>query len=154
MTTSIVLLGLVVVWGTYLAIWWRDNRPSFGRQPDMIGSFNKSLDSLGSTSGLMGHDKVGPVGLLPRSAMEAAQRRRLVLTCLGGLVATTLLLSLVLGAVALLSNLVADAALGWYCYAVVQRRNLEAEREMKVTMLHAGRPEPHNVIELRTSVNA
>lgn len=153
-TTSIVLLGLVVVWGTYLAIWWRDNRPSFGRQPDMIGSFNKSLDSLGSTSGLVGQGTAGSAGLVPRSAVAAAQRRRLVLTCLVGLASTTLVLSFVFGAVALLVNLVADAALGWYCYAVVQRRNLEAEREMKVTMLHAGRSDSHNVIDLRPSVNA
>ncbi len=153
-TTSIVLLGLAAVWGTYLAVWWRDNRAGSGRQSDMIGSFNRSLDTLGHTAAPGGQGIRGSVNLLPRSASEAAQRRRLVITCLVGLAVSTLLLSLVLGAVAFLTNIIVDAALAWYCYAVVQRRNIEAEREMKVTMLHADHVQAPNVIELRATVNA
>lgn len=153
-TTSIVLLGLVAVWGTYLAVWWRDNRAGFSRQSDMIGSFHRGLDTLGNTAGLEPRPALGSSGLLPRSVGEAAQRRRLVITCLGSLAVTTLLLSFIVGAAALLANVMVDAALVWYCYAVVQRRNVEAEREMKVTMLHAGRGDASNVIDLRATVNA
>jgi len=70
------------------------------------------------------------------------------------LVVLTLLFAMVVGTVAYLANVAVDVAFVWYAYAVVQRRNLEAEREMKVTMLHAGMAEPSNVIELRSTVNA
>ena len=159
-TTSIVLLGLVAVWGAYLAVWWRDNHAGTARRADMIRTFNRGLDSLGATA----TNGVGGLGrstsLMPRSAGEAAQRRRLVMACLGGLAATTLLLSLVLGTTVFLANLVIDAAFAWYCYEVVQRRNLEAEREMKVTLLRAGASEVNhaseydNVVDLRAPVNA
>ncbi len=153
-TTSIVLLGLVAVWGTYLAVWWRDNRDGLSRQSDMIGSFNRSLDTLGNTAGPGGQGVRASISLIPRSVSEAAQRRRLVITCLAGLAVSTLLLSLVLGMVAFLANVVVDTALAWYCYAVVQRRNIEAEREMKVTLLHADLAKVTNVIDLRATVNA
>lgn len=152
--TSMVLLGLVAVWGVYLAVWWRDNRASTFRRSDMIRSFNRGLDRLGATAGhsVGGHSR--PTTLLPRSADEAAQRRRLVMSCLGGMAAATLLMSLVLGSMVLMANLIIDAAFVWYCYAVVQRRNLEAEREMKVTLLRAGASDYDNVVDLRTPVNA
>jgi len=153
-TTSIVLLGLVAVWGAYLAVWWRDNHTGTTQRSDMIRSFNRGLDSLGATAAHRMGDQGRPTNLLPRSAGEAAQRRRLVISCLGGLATTTLLLSFVLGSMVLLANLVIDAAFAWYCYAVVQRRNLEAEREMKVTLLRAGASDYDNVVDLRSTVNA
>jgi len=153
-TTSIVLLGLVAVWGAYLAVWWRDNHAGTTRRSDMIRSFSRGLDSLGATAAHGLGDQGHPTTLLPRSAFEAAQRRRLVILCLGGLAATTLLLSFVFGSMVLLANLVIDAVFAWYCYAVVQRRNLEAEREMKVTLLRAGASNFDNVVDLRATVNA
>ena len=55
---------------------------------------------------------------------------------LGALAVVTFLAALVVGAVGVLVHLLADAALLGYAYAVVQRRNLHAEREMKVEMLY------------------
>ncbi len=152
--TSIVLLGLVAVWGAYLAVWWRDNRAGAAHRSDMIRSFNRGLDTLGATAASGSLGGASSTSLLPRSADEAAQRRRLILSCLGGLAATTFLLSFVLGTTMLLLNLVIDSLFGWYCYAVVQRRNVEAEREMKVTLLRAGHSEIDNVVDLRATVNA
>jgi len=120
----------------------------------MIRSFNRGLDSLGATAAHSFGEQARSTSLLPRSAGEAAQRRRFVVALLGGLAATTLILSFVLGSTVLLANLVIDAAFAWYCYAVVQRRNLEAEREMKVTLLRAGAAEFDNVVDLRATVNA
>jgi len=120
----------------------------------MIHSFNRGLDRLGATAGGSSGAPFRPTTLLPRSVSEAAQRRRLIMSCLGGLAATTLVLGLVLGSKVMLANLVIDAAFAWYSYAVMQRRNLEAEREMKVTLLRAGESDFDNVINLRASVNA
>lgn len=154
MTTSIVLLGLVGVWGAYLVIWWRDNRSSFTRRTDMIGTFNKSLDSLASTAGVADGGFRSSINLRPRSVSEAAQRRRMILVCLGGVAILTLLLAMIIGTVGYLTNVMVDATLVWYAHAVIQRRNFEAEREMKVTMLHVGVAEPNNVIDFRATVNA
>jgi len=120
----------------------------------MIGTFNKSLDSLASTAAVADRGFSSSAGLRPRSAIEAAQRRRMILFCLGAAAVLTLLVAMVIGTFGYLANVVVDASLVSYAYAVVQRRNVEAEREMKVTMLHAGATEPDNVIELRATVNA
>ncbi len=151
-TTSIVLLGLVAVWGAYLAVWWRDNRGSTFRSSDMIDSFSQQLGSLGSSTGFGGSAFRSSGGFCPQSIDEAARRRRLVVAGLGSLVLVTLMLSFVVGTSALLVNVVADMAFVWYLYAIVQRRNLEAEREMKVTMLRSV-PAPVDLEERRT-VNA
>ncbi len=151
-TTSIVLLGLVAIWGAYLAVWWRDNRGSALRSSDMIDSFSQQLGSLGSSAGFGGSAFGSSAGLCPRSIDQAARRRRLVVAALGSMVLVTLVLSFVVGTAALLANVVVDMAFVWYCYAIVQRRNLEAEREMKVTMLRSV-PAPIDLEERRT-VNA
>ena len=57
------------------------------------------------------------------------------------------------GLIALLVHLVIDLAIVAYAYAVVQRRNLIAEREMKVQMLHPERVASLDA-ERRRRVNA
>ena len=58
-----------------------------------------------------------------------------------------------LGLIALLVHLVIDLAIVAYAYAVVQRRNLIAEREMKVQMLYPERVASLDA-ERRRRVNA
>jgi hypothetical protein len=52
------------------------------------------------------------------------------------LAVVTLLGAMAFGLYAVLLHLLVDAALGAYLYAIVQRRNLAAEREIKVQMLY------------------
>ena len=89
----------------------------------------------------------------PAGAVGAAARRRQhVFTVHGGLAAVSLLAALAFGALAVFVHLLIDAALIAYAYAVVQRRNLHAEREMKVKMLY-----PEGVTPIRAerrTVNA
>ena len=66
--------------------------------------------------------------LAPRSAGAAARRRREVAAFLGTLAALSFLAAFVFGLIALLVHLVIDLAIVAYAYAVVQRRNLIAER--------------------------
>ena len=61
--------------------------------------------------------------------------------------------ALVLGAVALLVHVVIDLTIVAFAYAVVQRRNLAAEREMKVQMLYPDGVTPLREPQRRT-VNA
>ena len=83
------------------------------------------------------------VTLVPRNANEAARRRQLILTLLSGLAILTLLAAVAFGPIGLGAHIVADLVLAAYGYAVLQRRNLAAEREMKVRMLY-----PHGVTPL------
>lgn len=64
----------------------------------------------------------------------------------------TLLASFVLGPATMVAHVLIDMALVAYGYAVVQRRNLAAEREIKVQMLY-----PENITPLqpqRRTLNA
>ena len=153
MSTSIVLLVLGAGWCAYLMVWWKDARKSTGRGGDAIRSFSDGMGTLGGSA-------VAPspmttlrnVELKPRSVGAAARRRQHVFTVLGGLAAVSLLAALAFGALAVFVHLLIDAALIAYAYAVVQRRNLHAEREMKVKMLY-----PEGVTPIRAerrTVNA
>ena len=53
--------------------------------------------------------------------------------------ALTLFAAIGIGGIAVLVNVVIDLALLSYCYALLQRRNNEAEREIKVHMLYPER---------------
>ena len=153
MTTSIVLLVLALGWCAYLAIWWKDSRKVASSRTDAISSFTSGMGSLGGTTAR----NAGPLGaraydLKPRSSGAAARRRQQIFTGLGALAVLTLLASFVIGPVALLAHLVIDATLVAYAYAVVQRRNLAAEREMKVQMLYPEGVTP--LPQMRRTVNA
>ncbi|MEM9465795.1 MAG: hypothetical protein AAGA90_10500 [Actinomycetota bacterium] len=152
MTTSIVLLVLALGWCAYLAMWWKDSRRVASSRTDAISSFSTGMGSLGGTAARgAGPLAVRPV-LKPRSAGAAARRRQQIFAGLGGLAVLTLLASLVLGPVALLAHVIIDVTLVAYAYAVVQRRNLHAEREMKVQMLYPEGVTPLH--EMRRTVNA
>ena len=58
---------------------------------------------------------------------------------LGAVAVLTLLAAVALGPAALFVHVLADLVLAAYGYAVVQRRNRHAEREMKVHMLYPER---------------
>ena len=139
MTTSIVLLVLSAGWAIYLAMWFKDARKVSQGRTDTISSFSHGMGSLGGTTARPRSLTAAGLVLAPRSAGAAARRRREVAAFLGTLAALSLLAAFVFGLVALLIHLVIDLAIVAYAYAVVQRRNLVAEREMKVQMLYPER---------------
>ena len=132
MTTSIVLLVLSAGWAAYLAVWFKDARKVSQDRTDTISSFSHGMGSLGGTTARPRSLTAAGLVLAPRSAGAAARRRREVAAFLGTLAALSFLAAFVFGLIALLVHLVIDLAIVAYAYAVVQRRNLIAEREMKV----------------------
>ena len=153
MTTSIVLLVLGAGWAAYLAVWFKDARKVSQDRTDTISSFSHGMGSLGGTTARPRPLTAAGFVLAPRSAGAAARRRREVAAFLGTLGALSFLAAFVFGLIALLIHLVIDLAIVAYAYAVVQRRNRIAEREMKVQMLY-----PESVASLdaerRRRVNA
>ena len=139
MTTSIVLLALGAGWAAYLAMWFKDARKMSQDRTDTISSFSHGRGSLGGTTARPRSLSAAGLVLAPRSAGAAARRRREVAAFLGTLAALSFLAAFVFGLIALLVHLVIDLAIVAYAYAVVQRRNLIAEREMKVQMLYPER---------------
>ena len=139
MTTSIVLLVLGAGWAAYLAVWFKDARKVSQDRTDTISSFSHGMGSLGGTTARPRSLTAAGLVLAPRSAGAAARRRREVAAFLGTLAALSFLAAFVFGLIALLVHLVIDLAIVAYAYAVVQRRNLLAEREMKVQMLYPER---------------
>ncbi|MEQ8840137.1 MAG: hypothetical protein RIB98_04080 [Acidimicrobiales bacterium] len=147
MKESIVLLILGACWAGYLGWYWRENRKTSHRRSDGIRSFSSGLGSLGGALGGSAPRSLafGPSvsSFAPRSVGEAARRRREVLVALCGAAGVTFLAAVALGGIAVLLHVVIDIALAAYAYALVQRRNDEAEREIKVHMLYPERaPEP------------
>jgi len=147
-----LLLGIIAgMWAVALVPPYLRNRNE--RVRDSISSFRQQLSVLERTrpGGLrpMGPMAVRPIPVSASSAMpigraEARRRRRDILFTLAGAVGITLLLALMLGGVAILCQLVADALLGGYVYLLVQMRKTEAERTAKVRYLptKADSPEP------------
>ncbi len=146
MSTSIVLIVLAAGWGGYLVVWWRDSRRVAVSRTDRIRSFSSGLGTLGGSTGNAIGERGRSATLVPRSSADAARRRQQVLTGLGGVAVVSLLAAVALGPIALLVHVLADIALGSYGYAVVQRRNVAAEREIKVRMLY-----PDGVTPLRVA---
>jgi hypothetical protein len=153
MTTSIVLLVLSAGWAVYLAVWFKDARKVSHDRTDTISSFSHGMGSLGGTTARPRSLTAAGLVLAPRSAGAAARRRREVAAFLGTLAALSLLAAFVFGLVALLIHLVVDLTIVAYAYAVVQRRNLDAEREIKVQMLYPERVASLDA-ERRRRVNA
>lgn len=153
MSTSIVLLVLALGWFVYLAVWWRDSRKVATSRTDAISSFTNGMGSLGGTASRSVNPLAGrPYDLKPRSVNAAARRRQHIFTALSGLAVASLLASVIVGAIAFLAHVIIDGVLVAYAYAVVQRRNLHAEREMKVQMLY---PESVATLpEVRRTANA
>jgi len=143
MKESIVLLILGACWAGYLGWYWRENRKTSHRRSDGIRAFSSGLGSLGGSATRASAFTPAISGLAPRSINEAARRRREVLMALCVSAVLTFFAAVSVGGVAVLVHVIVDLALASYGYALVQRRNDEAEREIKVHMLHPERaPQP------------
>jgi hypothetical protein len=152
MKESIVLLVLGACWAGYLGWYWRENRTGSSRRSDGIRDFSRSLGTLGgsvTTTGLF----VNRGSLAPRTPDQAARRRREVLMALSSAAVITLLAAVTLGGVAVFVHVLVDLALVAYGYALLQRRNVAAEREIKVHMLYPERV-PASPAPQREAVNA
>ena len=141
MKESIVLLILGACWAGYLSWYWRENRRTSDSRRDGISAFSSGLGTLGGTSARA--SAFGPAlpALAPRTALDAARRRREVLLALGVAAMLTLFAAIGIGGVAIAVHLLVDVALVAYGYLLLQRRNTEAEREIKVHMLYPERAE-------------
>jgi hypothetical protein len=151
MKESIVLLILGACWAGYLGWYWRENRKTSDRRSDGIRAFSSGLGSLGGSASRVQGPSPAVSALAPRTAHDAARRRREVLLALGAASVLTLLAAVTIGGVAVLLHVVVDLALAAYGYALVQRRNEEAEREIKVHMLYPEQvrepaTRPHHVV--------
>lgn len=139
MSESIVLLVLGACWAGYLAWYLRGHRQASPNRHDRTRSFSAGMGTLGGSSARSLNGVIRPPALAPRTVDEAARRRRDVLLALGATCVFTLLATIALGPVALFVHVLADLAFAVYGYAVVQRRNEHAEREIKVHMLYPER---------------
>jgi len=143
MKESIVLLILGACWAGYLGWYWRENQKTSRRRSDGIRAFSSGLGSLGGSATRAQAFSPSVPALAPRTATEAARRRRDVAVALVVAAVVTFFAAVAIGGVAVLLHVVVDLALLSYGYALVQRRNDEAEREIKVHMLYPeGAPEP------------
>ena len=152
MKESIVLLILGACWAGYLGWYWRENRKSSSRRSDGIRAFSSGLGSLAGSASRSHAFTPSAAALAPRTANEAARRRREVLISLSVVAVLTFFAAVAIGGAAVLLHVVVDLALASYAYALVQRRNDEAEREIKVHMLYPERAQPA-VIRPREVVN-
>ncbi|MEZ5166938.1 MAG: hypothetical protein R2695_10765 [Acidimicrobiales bacterium] len=110
MKESIVLLVLGG-WAAYGALYVRDSRRSSHRRSDGIRSFSSGLGSLGATAlRSPGFDR-GSAGLAPRTASDAARRRREVALSLVVLALITFFAALSFGGVLVVFHLLVDVAL-------------------------------------------
>jgi Flp pilus assembly protein TadB len=154
MKESIVLLMLGACWAGYLAWYWRENKKTSHRRSDGIRAFSSGLGTLGGSASRAQSFAPAVPALAPRSAHEAARRRREVMVALVAAAVFTFLAAVAIGGAAIFLHVVVDLALASYAYALVQRRNDEAEREIKVHMLYPERvPEPA-VVRPREVVNS
>ena len=153
MKESIVLLVLGACWAGYLGWYWRENKKTSHRRADGIRAFSSGLGSLGGSAARSQTLSPSVPALAPRTAHEAARRRREVMIALVAAAVLTFFAAVAIGGVAVLAHVVVDLALASYAYALVQRRNEEAEREIKVHMLY---PEQAREPEVRPAevVNA
>lgn len=148
MKESIVLLILGACWAGYLGWYWRENRRTSDRRRDGIRAFSSGLGTLGGSAARASSFSPALPGLAPRTAVDAARRRREVLMGLTVAAALTFFAAVGIGgAVVIAVHVLVDLALVAYGYLLVQRRNDEAEREIKVHMLYPERaaapvPEP------------
>ncbi|MFT5203292.1 MAG: hypothetical protein ACI9C1_002690 [Candidatus Aldehydirespiratoraceae bacterium] len=143
MKESIVLLVLGACWAGYLGWYWRENRRTTNRRSNGIHAFSSGLGSLGGSAARTNVFRPGVSALSPRTVSAAARRRREVVLGLGALATLTLFAAMGMGGIAVYIHVIVDVALVAYGYALMQRRNDEAEREIKVHMLYPERaPQP------------
>lgn len=152
MKESIVLLILGACWAGYLGWYWRENRKTSHRRSDGIRAFSSGLGSLGGSASRSSAFSPSVPALAPRNSNEAARRRREVLIALCAAAVLTFFAAIGVGGIAVLVHVVIDIALAAYGYALVQRRNDEAEREIKVHMLYPERV-PERQVAPRQVVN-
>ena len=141
MKESIVLLVLGACWAGYLAWYWRENRRTTNHRSDGIRAFSSGLGSLRGSTGSPSLGSLTPSVpvMAPRTAGDAARRRREVLVGLSVAAVVTLFAAIAIGGTAIVLHVLVDVALLAYGYAVLLRRNEAAEREMKVHMLYPER---------------
>jgi len=159
--TSIVLLVLVGAWAGYLFLWWKDARAGAPTGRNGIRSFNRQLGSLGGAvpRSLMptfeSIVRTTDLSRAPRTIDDAARRRREVLVVLGAIALISLLAVPVVGGLALSVNVLIDLMFLAYGYAMVRRRHLSAEHEIKVRMLYPDRPAAPDavVVSMQRSAN-
>lgn len=159
--TSIVLLVLVGAWAGYLFLWWKDARAAAPPGRNGIRSFSRQLGSLGGTSPRSSMPTVESVirntdlGRAPRTTDAAARRRREVMLALGVLASVSLLAVPFFGSMAMSVHVLIDLAFLAYGYAMVRRRHLSAEHEIKVRMLYPDRPVTPDgvVVPMRRTAN-
>jgi len=145
---TLLLILLAGVWAVVLVPPYVRNRGS--RASDSISSFHQQLRTLerarpgglprlGRTAAPLSMQPIAvrAQGGMPAGRSAARRRRRDILFTLGGAVVITFLLAVLLGGVAILCQLVADATLAGYVYLLVQMRKTEAERSAKVRYLHS-----------------
>ena len=148
---ELIVLALGACWIGYLGWYWRENRRTSHHRRDGIRAFSHGLGTLGGSVSRVGTFGPVPSVLAPRSAADAARRRREVGVALSVAAVLTLFAAIGVGGIVVLVHVVVDLALVAYAYALVQRRNNEAEREIKIHMLypervHGREPTPGQVV--------
>ena len=142
MSESIIIVALAACWAGYLGWYWRQRFQSSLQEKDRVSSFSHGLGTLGSARQLRDQSQMAVYQsspLAPRSAREAARRRRDVGITFGLLCLTTLFAALAFGPILWVIHVLVDIATGSFAYLASQRRSLAAEREMKVHMLYPDR---------------
>jgi hypothetical protein len=156
-TTLLTLVILGVLWAAVLLPGYLRNRTS--RQSDSVVSFRRLLHTLERAGPETGPQfrgalpprvrGVSPIpvhgassAMMPVGRSEVRRRRRDILFTLVGAAAITLVLTVLLGGVALWFHVLADVLVVTYVALLVQLRRTEADRSAKVRYLPAARPAP------------
>lgn len=142
MSESIIIVALAVCWAGYLGWYWRQRFQSSQQEKDRVSSFSSGLGTLGSARRLRDQSPTAVYQsspLAPRSARQAARRRRDVGITLGLLCLTTLFAALAFGLIVWVVHVLVDIAAGLFAFFAAQRRSIAAEQEMKVHMLYPDR---------------
>ena len=157
MSESIIIVALAACWASYLGWYWRQRFQSSLQEKDRVSSFSQGLGTLGSARQLRDQSQMAVYQsspLAPRSARDAARRRRDVGITLGLLCLTTLFAALAFGPVVWVIHVLVDGATGSFAYFGFRRRSIAAEREMKVHMLYPDRiADQHSLAGAGRAVN-
>lgn len=153
----LVLISFAVVWAAVLVSYGM-SRYREGRPGSSVVSFRRQLSTLERAT--PGHSlrlsTTGPVPVVrsvpPAARKDQRKRRRDVLFTLSAATATTALLALVVGGIAVVAFVLSALTLGGYVWALVQMRRRTAERLAKVRVLRP-RVAPPASMEVRTSAS-
>jgi Flp pilus assembly protein TadB len=153
--TSLVLLGLAVVWAAFLLpSWFRRRRE--GRPADSVLSFRRQLSTLERATPGGGYAPISqPIARHsgPRSRAEARRRRRDVFYALLAATVVSLLLAMVMQGPMLVLFVLCLGALGAYTALLVQIQRRTLERVQKVRPLRPQTVTPDPAYLLRRSVS-